>query len=174
MEMIPLSDQYRTVRISEELCKEAENWRKGRFESLEALITFALQEIVIPHLASKRETMATRVGLQVIPAAYEIKTYSVKIVLDPVIPEKMDLFTKPVGRTVEIDLQRAKESVVAHAVQKEIKPEAGQRVIVVLMLNDKLAFEEGEMLDLIVRDVETREVLSPAALRLTIARSLKP
>jgi hypothetical protein len=134
----------------------------------------ALQEVVIPHLASRRETMATRVGLQVIPAAYEIKTYSVKVVLDPVIPEKMDLFTKPVGRTVEIDLQRAKESVVAHVVRKEIKPEAGERVTVVLMLNDKLAFMEGEMLDLIVRDVETREVLSPAALRLTIARSLKP
>jgi len=134
----------------------------------------ALQEVVIPHLVSRRETMATRVGLQVVPAAYEIKTYSVKVVLDPVLPEKVDLFTKPVGRTVEIDLQRAKETVVAHVVQKEIKPEAGQRVTVVLMLNDKLAFMEGEMLDVMVRDVETREVLSPAGLRLTIARNLKP
>jgi len=43
--MIPLSDQYRTIRISEELCKQAESWLKGRFESLDALITFALQEI---------------------------------------------------------------------------------------------------------------------------------
>jgi hypothetical protein len=134
----------------------------------------SLQEVVIPHLASRRETMVTRVGLQVVPAAYEIKTYSVKVVLDPMMPEKMDLFTKPVGRTVEVDLMRGKETVVAHAVQKEIKPEAGQRVTVVLMLNDKLAFMEGEMLDLIVRDVETREVVSPAGLRLTIARSLKP
>jgi hypothetical protein len=134
----------------------------------------ALQEVVIPHLASRRETMATRVGLQVVPAAYEIKTYSVKVVLEPVLPEAMDLFTRPVGRTVEVDLQRARESVVAHTVQKEIKPEAGQKVTAVLMLNDKLAFMEGEMLDLIVRDVETREVLSPTGLRLTVARSLKP
>jgi hypothetical protein len=134
----------------------------------------ALQEVVIPHLASRRETMATRVGLQVVPAAYEIKTYSVKVVLDPVLPEAIDLFTRPVGRTVEVDLLRGGASVLAHAVKKDIKSEAGKKVSVVLMLNDRLAFIEGEMLDLIVRDVDTREVLSPTGLRLTIARSLNP
>jgi hypothetical protein len=41
-----LADQYRTVRLAEELCKEAEVWLKGRFESLEALITFALRETI--------------------------------------------------------------------------------------------------------------------------------
>jgi hypothetical protein len=142
----------------------------------------ALQEVVIPHLRSSREEIRTRVEVQVVPATYEIKTYSVKVVLEPLLPEKLELFTRPVGRTVEVDLLRATpgkpprtgESVVAHAVQKEIKPEAGQKVTVVLMLNDKLAFMEGDMLDLIVRDVETREVLSPTGLRLTVARSLKP
>jgi len=34
------------VRIPEPLCEDAENWLKGRFENLEALITFALQEII--------------------------------------------------------------------------------------------------------------------------------
>lgn len=134
----------------------------------------ALQEVVIPHLASRRETMASRVGVQVLPAAYEIKTYSVKVMLDPLLPEKLDLFTKTVGRTVSIDLQRSKESVLAHTVQKEIVPAPGQRVTAVLMLNDKLTFAEGEMLDLVVRDVETQEVLSPAGLRLTVARTLTP
>ena len=38
-------DQYRDVRLPESLCAEAEVWLKGRFESLEALIIFALQEI---------------------------------------------------------------------------------------------------------------------------------
>lgn len=133
-----------------------------------------LQEVVIPHLACRRETMPTRVGIQVLPAAYEVKTYSLKVVLDPVLSETMELFTRPVGRTVEVDLLRAGQSVVARPVQKEIEPEARQKVTVVLMLNDKLAFIEGEMLDLIVRDVETREVLSPSGLRLTVARSLKP
>lgn len=39
-------NQYRSVRLPEELCEQAEQWLKGRFESLEALITFALQEII--------------------------------------------------------------------------------------------------------------------------------
>jgi hypothetical protein len=134
----------------------------------------ALQEVVIPHLVSRRETMVTRVALQVMPATYEIKTYSLKIALEPVLPEAMELFRRPVGRTLEVDLQRTHDSVLIHTVQKEIKAEAGEKVTVVLMLNDKLSFTEGEMLDLIVRDVETREVVSPAGLRLTIARSLKP
>jgi hypothetical protein len=37
---------FRLVRLPEELCGQAERWLKGRFDSLEALITFALQEIV--------------------------------------------------------------------------------------------------------------------------------
>jgi hypothetical protein len=37
---------FRSVRLPEELCAQAERWLKGRFDSLEALITFALQEIV--------------------------------------------------------------------------------------------------------------------------------
>ena len=41
-----LADQYRTVRVPEELCKEAEVWLTGRFESLEALITFVLRETI--------------------------------------------------------------------------------------------------------------------------------
>lgn len=41
-----LENQYRSVRLPEELCAQAEYWLKGRFENLEALITFALQEII--------------------------------------------------------------------------------------------------------------------------------
>ena len=39
-------DQYRNVRLPEGLCSEADAWLKGRFESLDALIIFALQEII--------------------------------------------------------------------------------------------------------------------------------
>jgi len=134
----------------------------------------ALQEVVIPHLASRRETIAARVAVQVVPAAYEIKTYSVKVTLEPMLPEAPDLFARPAGRIVEVDLLRREQTVLAHTLKKEIKPEPGQKVTVVLMLNDRLAFTEGEMLDLIVRDVETRELVSPAGLRLTVSRSLKP
>jgi len=38
--------QYRTVRLPEDLCVEAEKWLAGRFDNLEALISFLLQEIV--------------------------------------------------------------------------------------------------------------------------------
>jgi len=41
-----LSNQYRTVQLPEELCRDAEAWLKGRFESLESLIGFLLQEVI--------------------------------------------------------------------------------------------------------------------------------
>jgi hypothetical protein len=41
-----LMTQDRTVRLPESLCAQAEKWRIGRFDSLEALITFLLQEII--------------------------------------------------------------------------------------------------------------------------------
>jgi hypothetical protein len=38
--------QYRTVRLPEDLCTEAEKWLAERFDNLEALLGFLLQEIV--------------------------------------------------------------------------------------------------------------------------------
>jgi hypothetical protein len=38
--------QYRTVSLPEDLCAQAEKQLAGRFESLEALVNFLLQEIV--------------------------------------------------------------------------------------------------------------------------------
>ena len=43
---VTLVNDFRSVRLPEELCDHAERWLKGRFDSLEALITFALQQIV--------------------------------------------------------------------------------------------------------------------------------
>jgi hypothetical protein len=39
-------NQYRTVNLPENLCVAAEKFMTGRFESLEALIGFLLQEVV--------------------------------------------------------------------------------------------------------------------------------
>jgi hypothetical protein len=36
----------RTIRLPEGLCAETEKWISGRFDNLEALITFLLQEVV--------------------------------------------------------------------------------------------------------------------------------
>jgi len=38
--------EYRTFRLPENLCAEAEKWMTGRFDDLEALLSFLLQEIV--------------------------------------------------------------------------------------------------------------------------------
>ena len=38
--------QYRTVRLPEDLCAQAERWLNGRFDNVEALIAFLLQEIL--------------------------------------------------------------------------------------------------------------------------------
>lgn len=38
--------QYRTVHLPEDLCVAAERLTTGRFETLERLVTFLLQEIV--------------------------------------------------------------------------------------------------------------------------------
>jgi len=38
--------QYRTVNLPEDLCVAGEKFMTGRFESLEALISFLLQEVV--------------------------------------------------------------------------------------------------------------------------------
>jgi hypothetical protein len=37
--------QYRTVSLPDDLCAEAEKQLAGRFDSVEALLTFLLQEI---------------------------------------------------------------------------------------------------------------------------------
>jgi len=38
--------EFRTVRLPEDLCQEAEKFLTGRFDNLEKLIGFLLQEIV--------------------------------------------------------------------------------------------------------------------------------
>ncbi|HXJ90000.1 MAG TPA: hypothetical protein VMS18_24525 [Candidatus Binatia bacterium] len=40
-----MTDEFRSVRLPQVLCEQAERWLQGRFETLEALITFVLQEI---------------------------------------------------------------------------------------------------------------------------------
>jgi hypothetical protein len=132
----------------------------------------AAQEVIIPHLRSRREAAPERVRVRVLPASFEIKTHAVKVAIEAVPPERPDLFSRPVGRTVEVDLRRQAASVLARPVRKEVSPDPDQKVTVVLMLDDRLTFQAGDLLDLVVRDSDTQEVLSPAGLRLTVARSL--
>jgi hypothetical protein len=132
----------------------------------------AVQEVIIPHLLSRQESEPERVGVHALPAAQEIRSHSVKVMLEAVLPERMHLFKTPVGRSVEVDLRRQGASVLVRPVRKEIPPDPAQQVAAILMLDDTLEFMAGDTLDLVVRDVDNQEVLSPPGLRLTIARSL--
>ena len=38
--------RYRSLQIPEELCAQAERWLRGRFNNLEDLVAFALEEII--------------------------------------------------------------------------------------------------------------------------------
>jgi hypothetical protein len=40
-----MTTRYRTCNLPEDLCVEAEKWMAGRFDNLEALLSFLLQEI---------------------------------------------------------------------------------------------------------------------------------
>lgn len=46
MESLPLTDQYRTLRLPDDLCAEAEKWMAGRFDNLESLLGFLLVELL--------------------------------------------------------------------------------------------------------------------------------
>ena len=41
-----LTTPSRTLSLPEDLCANAEKWMTGRFDSLESLVTFLLQEII--------------------------------------------------------------------------------------------------------------------------------
>jgi len=131
-----------------------------------------LQEVVIPHLVSRKETGPTRVEVRVWPASFEIKTHAVKIVLEAIVPEGTDSKRRLMGRTVEVDLLRDGASVLARHDRKEIPPVSGTKVSVVLMLDDQMKINEGESLDLVVRDAENQETLSPAGMKLSVKCNL--
>jgi hypothetical protein len=41
-----LTSPSRTLSLPEDLCADAEKWMTGRFDSLESLVSFLLQEII--------------------------------------------------------------------------------------------------------------------------------
>ena len=41
-----MANQLRTLQLPEELCVKGEVWLKGRFDSIEGLLSFLLEEII--------------------------------------------------------------------------------------------------------------------------------
>ncbi len=130
-----------------------------------------LQEVIIPHLVSRQEGPVPRIEVLPVLSTYEIRTHMVKVVLEPVLPAA-ELFSKPTGRKVSVDLQRGGQSVLVRVEERELEADPEKKVPVVLKLSDKVSFRAEDRLDLVVRDVDNQEVLSPPGLKLTVARNL--
>ena len=142
----------------------------------------SLQEIVIPHLTSKsRLTTEKRVGVDVVLPTCELTRTAVKVLLRPQSTDiaasgQMFLFTAT-GRTLLLDVLKAdpageRASILASG-PKEVRLEPTDRQqAVTLFFHTAASFQKGELLDLVIRDVETTEQLPPGGIKLTVGRDM--
>ena len=143
-----------------------------------------LQEIIIPHLISRmRLAEVKRVGVEVILPTYTLMQSLVKVFLRAKAEQKkgkpqMNLF-KETGRTLSMDVLRKgkkgeKLSVLAAGRPKEVRVDErdNREANVTLFFHTSQAFEEGQILELEIQDVETGEQFPPGGIKLTVGRSM--
>jgi hypothetical protein len=142
----------------------------------------ALQELVIPHLVSRSQTPARRLGVEVVLPTFELLRAVVKVTLRPK-PQgpsqtgQLALFPEP-GRTLRLDVYRTepagvRQSVLAPGGSKEVQLAASSpEVQVTLFFHTALSFRGGELLDLDIRDVTTSEQFPPGGIKLTVGRDM--
>jgi hypothetical protein len=142
----------------------------------------ALQELVIPHLVSRSQTPAKRLGVEVVLPTFELLRAAVRVTLRPQ-PQgqsqtgQLALFPEP-GRTLRLDVYRTepagtRQSVLAPGSSKEVQLAASSpEVHVTLFFHTALSFQRGELLDLDIRDVTTSEQFPPGGIKLTVGRDL--
>jgi hypothetical protein len=142
----------------------------------------AVQELVIPHLASvSRARTEKRIGVDVVLAATELTRAAVKVTLRPRLadstPTGQLVLTTEVGRTLTLDVSRVDEhgqraSVLA-AGAKQVRLDAGMaEQSTTLFFHSALSLRAGDVLDLDVRDVETGEQFPAGGLKLTAGRDM--
>ena len=141
----------------------------------------ALQELIIPHLVSKRKTQQEKpIGVEVVLPTYELMQTSVKVILRPASKSKtpsgqLALFNET-GRTLVLDVRRAKDpssTILATPKAKEVRLEAGDaEKTVTLFFHTAKSFEKGELLDLEIRDVDTGEQFPPGGIKLSVGRDM--
>ena len=142
----------------------------------------AVQELVIPHLASRSRTRAEkRIGVDVVVATTELTRAAVKVTLRPRLadstPSGQLVLATEVGRTLALDVSRIDEhgqqaSVLAAGVkQVRLEPEAGEQSIT-LFFHSAQALRADDILGLDVRDAETGEQFPAGGLNLTVARDM--
>jgi len=142
----------------------------------------ALQELVIPHLVSRSQTPAKRLGVEVVLPTFELLRAAVKVTLRPK-PQgpsetaQLALFQEP-GRILRLDVCRtepasARQSILAPGGSKEVQlAESSPEVQVTLFFHTALSFQRGELLDLDIRDVTTSEQFPPGGIKLTVGRDM--
>jgi hypothetical protein len=142
----------------------------------------ALQEMVIPHLISRSQTPARRLGIEVVLPTFELLRTAVKVTLRPQ-PQgqpqtgQLPLFAES-GRALRLDVYRTepagiRQSVLAPGRSKEVQLTASSsEVHVTLFFHTALSFQRGELLDLDIRDVATSEQFPPGGIKLTVGRDM--
>ncbi len=142
----------------------------------------ALQELVIPHLVSRGHVaQGKRVALDVVLPTLELQRPAVKVTLrvaSTAVEQaaQMALFTET-GRTLSLEVLRRRAdgtlaSVLAgRAKEIRIEPKDNEQSVT-LFFHTATTFQEGELLELDIRDVETTEQFPPGGIKLTVGRDM--
>ena len=142
----------------------------------------AIQELIIPHLVSRGQTMQEqRVGIEVVLPTYELQRAAVKVTIRPASVAtarsgQMTLLTES-GRTLSLNVIRrepeGRNASVLAGNAKEVRVEAqGQEQGVTLFFHSAARFLAGELLELDIRDIETLEQFPPGGIKLTVGRDM--
>lgn len=138
-----------------------------------------LQELIIPHLISRSQvTREKRIGVEVVLPTYELMRTAVKVVLRPLshasAQGQLQLFLES-GRTLALDVLRPapeRTSVLASGSKDvRLEPKGGEQNVT-LFFHSAATFQQGELLDLDIRDVDTGEPFPPGGIKLTVGRDM--
>lgn len=143
-----------------------------------------LQEMIIPHLVSRVQTTRTkRVGIEVVLPTFNLMRSAVKVVLRAVLPggdkpHQMKLH-EDLGRTLSLDVLRIepsgeRKSLLPDGTSKQVRLDVAKdkEISTTLFFKSSISFQQGELLDLDIRDVETGEQFPPGGIKLTVGRNM--
>jgi hypothetical protein len=129
----------------------------------------ALQEIVVPHVATWSIRRPQKMRVQCALTATETATLTVKVILISAPPAPTTLYDQAMGRTLEVFISKD-SALVSQAKTVTIEPSNQEQTqTVTIFLNDSAELKRGQVLTLHARDVDTEEELV-GGLTLTVAR----
>lgn len=142
----------------------------------------AVQELVIPHLVARGQAgQGKRIAVEVVLPTFVLQLATVKVTLRVAASgakqaAQMALFDES-GRTLSLDVLRrgadGRLTSVLASKPKEVRlePKDLERSVP-LYFNTSLSFQQGELLELDIRDVETTEQFPPGGIKLTVGRDM--